>query len=781
MAEQRKKKKPYRDKTFLISESKGQYRVFLFLTVGIVAIIYLKTLCQTIVAGDSAELITACYTLGIAHWPGYPLYAILGNLFINMLSGVSPAFSVNLMSALFAVLTVGFLYAIIYHFTRIPFLSASVALLYGFGEAFWSQAVIAEVNTLHTFLVALVLFMFTLWLEKRSDRVLHYMIPALMGLACTNHQLAILLVPSFIYMAFIFNPKPRFQKFTSNGFLFLWLVLLVICISLPAALNPWCLVILLGIGGYICLQVNDFNWRMWLASLGCFIAGLLVYIYIPIRASMSPAQNWGDPSSLPVFLKAVLLPAGTQSAGGDVWSHILYLFNPLPSVTRDIWPWSRGLWMFEFLSPVFFLFGLYGIYFGLKTGWRMAKSFLLFIILNIIAIIAMSKPGTQELFKVDVYYLQAMLVFSVFIAVGIKEWLQVFGSVFRLKKHLVFSILLILIILAAPLALLYSNYARVDRSDDRRAYLFAGDMASSVDNPDRDIMLVNADDLFMFWYLEKVEGRDMPVYPLVPFPGMPRPASGGEDFWLGWYNRNLDFESEPRVVFPRPAEGSEWLTPEDALNVFIYANSELGKRVYFSSLGPWDAIIDLDSILSPIRPYRAAFKVFTEDELQNSESIIRGNLKFWQEILETQGSQWVGYLDSPAHRPGDEFMISRFAVNLYHHAEWASRSGMNDEAVQFCSMALQVYPGFVNALDMMAHLLVTIGDTDKAEFYVMELIRMDPDRYEYQFTAADFYYNTGKYEKALSHCEDTLRLDPRNPRARELKQKIETALNLAGK
>ena len=122
-------------------------------------------------------------------------------------------------------------------------------------------------------------------------------------------------------------------------------------------------------------------------------------------------------------------------------------------------------------------------------------------------------------------------------------------------------------------------------------------------------------------------------------------------------------------------------------------------------------------------------------------------------------------------------MISRIAVNLYHQADWASMSGMYKESVDFCNMALQVYPGFVSALDLMAHLLVEIGDEAQAEVYVMELIRMDPGRYEYHFTAADFYYNTGQYEKALIQCDETLKLDPGNPGARELRGKIEAALN----
>jgi len=44
-------------------------------------VVYVYTLCPTVYWDDAGELIAACYTLGIPHPPGHPLYAILGKLF----------------------------------------------------------------------------------------------------------------------------------------------------------------------------------------------------------------------------------------------------------------------------------------------------------------------------------------------------------------------------------------------------------------------------------------------------------------------------------------------------------------------------------------------------------------------------------------------------------------------------------------------------------------------------------------------------------------------------
>ena len=62
-------------------------------------IIYLVYLAPSIVGGDSGELITTAYLLGVPHPPGYPLYTILGKLF-SLIPFYSVAWRVNLLSAL---------------------------------------------------------------------------------------------------------------------------------------------------------------------------------------------------------------------------------------------------------------------------------------------------------------------------------------------------------------------------------------------------------------------------------------------------------------------------------------------------------------------------------------------------------------------------------------------------------------------------------------------------------------------------------------------------------
>ena len=61
-----------------------------------VGTLYFATAARDIVVGDTAELITAAVTLGVAHPPGYPLFTILGHVF-SLLPFSSIPFRVNLL------------------------------------------------------------------------------------------------------------------------------------------------------------------------------------------------------------------------------------------------------------------------------------------------------------------------------------------------------------------------------------------------------------------------------------------------------------------------------------------------------------------------------------------------------------------------------------------------------------------------------------------------------------------------------------------------------------
>ncbi len=102
---------------FLGTSKQADYRVYAALA-GLVAFaVYLRTLAPTVMWYDMGELTTTSYVLGIAHNTGYPLYILLGKLFTFLPFG-DVAYRVNLMSAVFAALTVSLVFLIIHDLTK---------------------------------------------------------------------------------------------------------------------------------------------------------------------------------------------------------------------------------------------------------------------------------------------------------------------------------------------------------------------------------------------------------------------------------------------------------------------------------------------------------------------------------------------------------------------------------------------------------------------------------------------------------------------------------------
>jgi hypothetical protein len=68
------------------------------LTVLFLSGIFILTSCPTVFLGDSGEIITAAYYLGVCHPPGYPLYMLLSKIFTLIPAG-DTAYRVNLLAA----------------------------------------------------------------------------------------------------------------------------------------------------------------------------------------------------------------------------------------------------------------------------------------------------------------------------------------------------------------------------------------------------------------------------------------------------------------------------------------------------------------------------------------------------------------------------------------------------------------------------------------------------------------------------------------------------------
>jgi tetratricopeptide (TPR) repeat protein len=247
------------------SDERERKELRLFLAAALPAfLVYLDTLAPSVSPEDSGELITAAYTLGIAHPPGYPLWCLLGKAFSFIPLG-SVAWRVNLLSAALGALSAGVLALIAFRFTRSFSSSLAAALAFAFSRDFWSQAVIAEVYTLNVLLFLLLIF-FVLRHEDTCRRRWLYLAAFTLGLGLTNHSTLGPLAPVFF--------------------------------------------------GWVLLR-HLYLFRKPVFLLNVFLAlvlGFSIVLYLPMRSAADPFMDWGDPETLPALLDHILRRQYTAAA-----------------------------------------------------------------------------------------------------------------------------------------------------------------------------------------------------------------------------------------------------------------------------------------------------------------------------------------------------------------------------------------------------------------------------------------------------------------------------------
>jgi len=219
-------------------------------------IAYLATMMPGVGTRDGYELQAASATLGFAHPTGYPLFPILGYLWLAITGAAAAApgaiaWRINLLCAIYAAASVPLVYGTARRLVGRRSFAAWGALLYGFSNTLWSQASQPEKYTLNALFVALVLYL-ALGTTDPRERGPHPRLRWLAlayGLSLAHHRTMLMLAPALaLYL--------------------LW--------RDPGLLR---------------------RPKEWLPALGIALAPLLIYLYIPWRAY---AQGWA--MTVPEFL-----------------------------------------------------------------------------------------------------------------------------------------------------------------------------------------------------------------------------------------------------------------------------------------------------------------------------------------------------------------------------------------------------------------------------------------------------------------------------------------------
>lgn len=166
--------------------------------------LYRATLLPGVDFGDTGSLQTTVGTTMVTPRDAYPLYFAIGDV-VLWLTRAEPAHALNLTSAIEGAAAVGVMVLAAAELAGSIAAGAAAALLFAASYTFWSQAVIAEVYSLHIAFVAGSLLLLLRWARAPSDgRLLAFF--AIYALGFGNHLSMILLAPG--YTVFLLASAP---------------------------------------------------------------------------------------------------------------------------------------------------------------------------------------------------------------------------------------------------------------------------------------------------------------------------------------------------------------------------------------------------------------------------------------------------------------------------------------------------------------------------------------------------------------------------------------------
>lgn len=387
----------------------------------LVFIVYIFTLAPSVVQIDSGELAAVQKTLGIAHPTGYPLFTILGYIFLKLPLPFTAIYKANLLAALWC--TLG-----IYFFVKsaqlllqnanleiqdkktkakknqitepeqndlIKIILPSVAggFLLAFSKTFWMQSTSVEVYSLQIFLFNLITFVALSAFFNEKNKIKHWIFVAItLALGFSNHMTTLLILP---LIAVLFFGKEKFNSTAIKR------IAIMLAVFFPIL--------------------------------------ILFYLYLPLRASSNPAINWGNVIN-----------------GENFWRHFtgkqyqVWLFSSLDSAKKQL------TYFLENLPSEFVYLGLIiaiiGIFSSLKYSEKIFAAFLLTFIFSVFYSI------NYDIVDIDSYFLLSYIMLGFF---GVFGFLKITAMI-KFQPGVIISICILSILLEAAV-----TFGKVDQSGNK--------------------------------------------------------------------------------------------------------------------------------------------------------------------------------------------------------------------------------------------------------------------------------------------------------------------------
>jgi hypothetical protein len=334
-------------------------------------LVYLLTMAPTIYNLDSAELTTAAHTGGIVRATGYPLYLMIGRIWSQIPIG-DVGFRMNLLSAVSGAATVFMVERILSRWRLSNWALLGALGLLAFSTFFWAMSLIAEVYTLHAFLMTVVIWLLLRWGDQPTPARLA-MVGLVMGLSAGHHAATVLLAPACVFYVLTVAPRQALQ---------------------PKAI---------------------------LLTVGALVLGLSSYLYLPYLLSFNPQFNYAATYNA----AGELVPVNLHTPDGLWWliSGKAFAGSMMGYTPAEFWQESvaYGVHLWRAFFAIGITPGLIGIVLLFRRNWRVGGMLALMFLANAIFY------TNYRVIDKETMFLPTYVVWAIWLAVGLQwllDWVQ---------------------------------------------------------------------------------------------------------------------------------------------------------------------------------------------------------------------------------------------------------------------------------------------------------------------------------------------------------------------
>jgi hypothetical protein len=363
---------------------------------------------------DSAELTTAAASLGITRATGYPLYILTGHLWSYLPVG-DVGYRLNLFSAFNGAITIALAERILRKMQINTWAIIGALGLMAFSIYFWTLSLVAEVYTLQTALMAGIILLLVRWAERPTP----YRLSAaayLYGLSLGNHAATVLLLPGCIWYLLTTDLQ---RVFSRNA-------------------------VILSVFG--------------------LLAGVSVYIYLPVRFAAEPAFNYAgyyDAQGIFHPLNLLTLRGFWELISGERFSGWMFAYHGVSVLDEIIGFWAH---VWRTFMGIGIGAGILGAVILVRRDWRFGGMMLWMFFCHGIFFVNYRVPDKELM------YLPTDLIWVCWIAVGYGWMITYISRMYRWSgnkmgfpwaPHIIRGVVIGFLILALTV-----NWSKVNLSGD---------------------------------------------------------------------------------------------------------------------------------------------------------------------------------------------------------------------------------------------------------------------------------------------------------------------------